>query len=162
MKMLHAATLAIGILVGSGSPALAQEAPGTTRDVSVLLQAKESRWHVRATLLDGGTVEGRVRNVDGSSASIGARQFAPQQIALLERRIADQTDTRRGGLIGGAAGVLFGALVAIPFCDYGNEGRCNAHVSIMLGSTFVGAMLGATAGGIFSAGETKWEPVWRR
>lgn len=162
MRILRAATLAVGFLVGSGSTGLSQEAGDTVRSVSALLKAQESCWHVRATLLDGGTAEGRVRNVETSSATIGSLRLSPDQITLLERRLADQTDTKRGALIGGVAGVLFGTLVLYPFCDYGSGGRCDEGMTLVLGSTALGAVLGATTGGILSIGETTWEPVWSR
>lgn len=160
MRMLRAASLVVGLLIGPSSSALAQQAPDTARSVSVLLEAQQSRWHVRATLLDGGTAEGRVRNVEDSSAMIGSRRLPPEQIALLERRLADQTDTKRGALIGGAAGVLFGTLVLYPFCDY--RGGCDEGMTLVLGSTALGAALGATAGGILSIGQMRWEPIWSR
>jgi hypothetical protein len=146
------------LLVGSFFPLTTGVVSAQSRDPSelrpVLQRAQVNNWYVRIRL-DADSVQGRVRFLRDSVATVGQSRVHFRDVQLLERR------ARQGGVTTGSAvagGLLFGSvtyLLGSSLCE------CSPTP---LSYALPGLMLGAVAGGMFGhatdPGSIIWLPVW--
>lgn len=133
----------------------------TPRDTlaTVLQEARQHRWMVRATVSSGAQHEGLVTLSADSTLAISGTRFHLSDVSVLERKRVNHGTTKAGAILGGLGGLALGIGLASWACS--SDDDCAGSAFLAGGAlTAGGAALGGIIGG--TLGPPEWRLVWRR
>ena len=132
-----------------------------TSPLPLFQMADRHDWVVRTTLADGSIVEGRVRDIDGTSIRLEGGRFDVADVTAVDRAARSGRDEDGGLGIGGAAVVLGVLLLAAAHgltadSDADENGIALVLVSIVALVGVIGGLVAA----VVNYSEAEWIPVW--
>lgn len=147
-------TVPLVVLVVELFPGFAAAQQRTDSLASMLREAEQADWIVRATLVDSTLVEGKVQ-ADGSVARIGETEIALARVRLMERMRSGRAGVIAGARWGAGAGLGLGAFYLL-LCM--NTAGCDPFVAVAV-PMGLGAFLGGVIGGALDT-SVRWDPIW--
>ena len=152
-------TILLVVLVVGLFPRFAAAQQRTDSLASVLREADQADWVVRATLNDSIRAEGRVQMASGQ-VRVGDAEIALARVRLLERMRSGRAGVITGAKWGAGAGAVLGVGMAM-MCN-GFDARCGLApegILIVGWSSFFVGFFGAVIGGALDT-SVRWDPIW--
>lgn len=156
--MLRMTTLLVVLVVGL-FPRFAAAQQRTDSLASVLREAEQADWVVRATLKDSIRPQGRVQMGTGQ-VRVGDAEIALARVRLLERMRSGRGGVITGAKWGAGAGAVLGFVMTMA-CD-GFDARCGMWPEgavIIPASALMVGFLGGVIGGALDT-SVRWDPIW--
>ena len=157
-RRLVAAILLLTSFAAPG-PANAQEEAHTS-SLPVFEMADRQDWVLRVGLSNGTVVEGRVRDIDGTSVRLEGGRFDVADVETIERAERRSGGSGEGATVG-AVLLAVGTLLFAFDGGFGSGGTSVPGVFLLLGMiAAIGAVVGGVMGAALEPSETEWLPVW--
>ena len=132
-----------------------------TSPLPLFEMADRQDWVLRTTLADGHMVEGRVRDIDGTSIRLEGGRFDVADVASIDRA-AHTSGAGSGGPGPGGVAVILGVLglAAVHGLSADSDAHVNGIAIVLISIVAVAGVIGGLVAAVVNDTPTEWVPVW--